>query len=230
MIKDKRFYSDRIIDGLQNRFPNLDFKIDERDVFMILDDVVNQFAEQNFFDNWKMMRGGVDDQFITTFTVTVIDPDNDSEVKSYFVMPANYAALPDNGGISEIYPLSFEDDALHLVVVMSSSDYRRYINNPAIKLEGRLGGFPKDNKFTFTTHSVAAKYGEEFECRLVVKDSTAIALGAHYPIPSNYENIVIETCIDKLQEKRMTPTDTIRDGNDNGQVQNQPVGRAVRNV
>lgn len=226
MIKDKRYYANQIIDGLQNRYPNIDFKIDERDVFIVLDNVVNQFAEQNYFDNWKMMRGGVDDQFITTFTVTVIDPDNDAEEKSYFIIPANYAALPDNGGIVEIYPLSYEDDALHLVVVMSSSDYRRSINNPAIGLQGRLGGFPKGDRFIFTKHSVAAKYETEFECRLVVKDSSAIALGAHYPIPSNYENLVIETCIEKFQEKRTSPTDTVRDGNDNGTPQNQGFGRA----
>lgn len=215
MIKSKRYYAERVILGLQNRLPNIDFKIDEREVFLALDDVVNGYAEKNYFDNWKLTGEGVDEQFITTFEeVTVVDPDNENEVPSYFDIPANYAALPNNRGIDEIWTLKYQINGNNnSVVVMAKGDVRRYSNLQAGRMGGRLYGYPQGTRFYFSKHGVKAKYGN-VGVRLVVRDSSAIAIDAPYPIPSNYEGIVIDSVIEYFSSKRVQPTDTVRDKND----------------
>jgi hypothetical protein len=222
MVKTKRYYAERVILGLQNRYPNIDFKIDEREVFPALDDVVNGYAEKNYFDNWKFAGEGIDEQFITTFdNVTVVDQAN--EQPSYFEFPANYAALPRNRGIEEIWPLKFLGEGKdHSVVIMSRGDWRRYKNMQMANLQGRLGGYPEGNRFYFTTHGVKKKFGN-VGVRLVIRDASQISEDAPYPIPGNYEGLVIQACIDFFYEKRMSATDTVRDKNDSPSSQNRRV-------
>jgi len=151
MIKTKRFYAQRVIEQLQNDYPNLDLKIDERDVFPVMDDAVNKLAAQNYFDNWKFTGEGIDEAFITTFPEVEVT-DQEDEQPSYFTFPSNYAELPKNRGIDEIYPLQFQQRGQDFsVVIMSHTDYRRFKNLYAGSLEGRLGGYPEGMKFIFTS-------------------------------------------------------------------------------
>jgi hypothetical protein len=227
MVKSKRYYSERVIAGLQNRHPNIDFKIDHREAFLVIDDIVNQLAKKNYFDNWRFTGEGVDEQFITSFEVAVVDPAN--EHPSYFVFPANYVALPNNRGIEEIWPKTFQLNAAdHPVVVMSRSDWRRYKNFQAGTFQGRLAGYPEHhvegNRFTFTTHSVGTK-SATMGVRLVIKDSSQISETAPYPIPGDLEGLVIDECINFFYERRLSVTDTVRDKND---VSN-PTSRRIAN-
>jgi hypothetical protein len=228
MVKSKRYYAERVISGLQNRYPNIDFKIDFREVFLAIDDIVNSLAKKNYFDNWKTTGEGIDEQFITTFSVAVVDQER--EHPSYFVLPANYAALPNNRGIEEIWPETFQLNGQDFsVVVLSRSDWRRYKNFQAGKFQGRLAGYPENhvdgNRFVFTTHDVKKKYGNTMGVRLVIKDSSQISETAPYPIPGDLEGDVIEMCINFFYEKRLSMTDTVRDKND---ISN-PTSRRIAN-
>jgi len=213
MIKTRKYYADRIILALQNGYPNIDFKIQEREVFPVIDDVVNRFAENEYFDNWRMTGAGIDEHYITTFNeIDVVDQED--EAPSYFDFPSNYAALPNNRGIDEIWPLKYQlkgDD--HSVVIMNHSDFRRYKNMYAGKLEGRLGGYPEGTRFYFTTCGVKKKYGN-VGLRLVIRSSADINNSAPYPIPANREGEVIQEVIKYFVLKRMEPTDEVRDSND----------------
>jgi hypothetical protein len=210
---NKRYYAQRVITGLQNSYPNQDFKIREQEVFPVIDDIVNKFAEQNYFDNWKLAGTAIDEGFITTWDeVEVIDQDND--LPSYMEFPSNYAALPRNRGIEEIWPLNYQLNGQdHSVVIMSHSDVRRYANLYAGNVEGRLSGYPKGTRFFFTKCDVKKRYGN-MGVRLVVRSSADISLTAPYPIPSNFEAQVIELAIKYFSDKRNSPTDTVRDGKD----------------
>jgi hypothetical protein len=213
MAKTKRFFAERILMELQNDNRNIDFKINERQVFVVLDETVNELAAASYFENWKLSGAGIDEGFITTFEpVTVIDQANGN--LSYFDFPCNYAALPMNRGIDEIYPLKYNTTHQSAVVVLSHSDYRLYQNNPARGFEGRLYGYPKGMRFYFGTCEVTKKYGASFGVRLVVKDSSQIGNDEWYPIPSNVEKLVIDTCIEKLLKRRMAPIDRVRDNVD----------------
>jgi hypothetical protein len=213
MIKSKRYYAQRIILGLQDEYPNEDFKIDEREVFPVIDDIVNRMAETDYFDNWKFSGQHVDEQFITQWDeITVVDQDD--EQPSYFNFPSNYAALPNNRGIDEIWPLNYRqkgDD--HSVAIMTHQDFRRFKSLQAGKLEGRLGGYPQGARFYFTTCGVKKKFGN-VGLRLVIRSSADIAIDAPYPIPANREGDVVLMAIQWFMNKRDQPTDEVRDGKD----------------
>ena len=211
--KTRLYYAQRVIMALQDDYTSLEFKIQEREVFPVIDDIVNRMAEQDYFDNWKMSGMGIDEQFITQWDiVNVVDQDN--ELPSYFEFPSNYVALPNNRGIDEIWPLKFRkngDD--HSVVIMTHSDYRRYKSLQAGSLEGRLGGYPQGTRFYFTSCGVKKKYGN-VGLRLVIRSSRDISDTAPYPVPANREGDVILMAIKYFVDKRNGQTDPVRDSKD----------------
>lgn len=211
--KTKKYYAESVIQGLQNDLPNMDWNIDERDIFVVLDRIVNEQARGGFFENWKMDAPGVSENFITTWeSVTVVDQSNKNP--SYFAMPVNYADLPMERGIDEIWPVRFQPDGKnHSVVILNHRDVRLYSNNMAGNMDGRLAGYPQGVNFYFTTHDVKKKFGN-MGLRLVVRDSSLISATAPYPIPSSKEDFIIKMTIAFFREKRREPTDRVRDKKD----------------
>lgn len=214
MIKSKKYYADRIIRNLQDGFPNIDFKISEREIFLMLDDEVNSLAKQNYLENWKMFGAGLDESFITTWdganAISVVDPDG-GESPSYMELPAIPSALPNDDGVVEIWPLRYEYGAVR---VMKHGDVRKTRRLMSGNLQNELGGFRKGTRFEFNQTDVGKKYGPKFGVRLAVKDSTSIAIDAPYPIASDIEDDVIAAITEKLINRRMMPTDTVRDKQD----------------
>lgn len=213
MIRSKKYYAERVLTDLQDAFRNADFKINVREVFLVLDDIVNSMATQNYFANWKIVGGPqLDEQFITTWdgdnAIDVIDVDDQP---SYINFPSNYAALPMNGGIIEVWPMNYEFGSVRL---MNHSDIRRTRRLMSGNLQQELGGYPKGSVFTFNQCDVAKNYSQKFGVRLAIRDSTAISETAPYPIPSDLEETVINRAVMKFKERRMSPTDLIRDKND----------------
>lgn len=211
-MKTKRFYSEQVKLLLQNDYENIDSKIDERQIFIMLDNVVNRMARESFFENWKLTGSGVDEQFITTFDVTVVDQTNGKP--SYIDLPVNYAALPWNSGINEIYPKKWEQINQPSVVIMTHTDFRRYANNPARGMAGRLYGYLEGYRLLFGTCDVGKKYGTNFGARLVIRDSSLINEDTVYPIPADRVDAVIQEVVKLLTLKRAQDTDVVRDNND----------------
>lgn len=214
-MKTKRFFAESIMRELQNANITNDIKIDEREVFNRIDSIVNSLARQSFFENWKMTGAGIDSQFLTTWdgdsALTVTDPDK--EIPSYFTLPLNYADLPRNRGIDEIWPKRWSS-VNHSVVIQSRRDLRLYSSNMAGGLEGRLAGYPDNGKFVFTSPnngcSIGKKYGDMC-ISLVVRDSSLIGLDAPYPIPADKEDRVIEMLVEWFRQRRVQPPDRVRD-------------------
>jgi hypothetical protein len=212
-MKTKKFFAAQVLSSIANDFPNIDVKVEEREIFILMDAVVNELAAKNYFENWKFGGYGVDEQFITTWEdVTVVDQENG--LPSYFIFPANYVGLPRNGGISEIYPMKWISEDQPPVVVISHEDYRRYRSNPAGNMQGRLYGYPQGNRFYFATTCQVKKDFGNMGVRLVIRDSTQIANDQPYGIPADKENMVIATCVAWYRAKREEPTDAVRDNKD----------------
>lgn len=212
-MKTKRQFSDRILTQLQNDHRNIDFKIDERVVFLMMDAVVNRMAAENYFSNWKLTGATIDEGFISTFEpVTITDPADGGF--SYIDIPCNYAALPRNRGIDGVYPLKYKTEYQQGVVILSHMEYRQFMKNPARGMAGRLYGYLKGMRLIFATCDVGKKYGANWGVRLVVRDSSQISLDQWYPIPADKEEELINTVIEQLMAKREQPTDTVRDNND----------------
>lgn len=214
MIKSKKYFGERIIKALQDAFPNADSRFSEREVFLMLDDVVNAMAKKNYFDNWKLYGAGVDECFITTWSgsnaISVVDPD-DGESPSYIELPAVPAALPRNSGVVEVWPQNYEHGAVR---IMDHGDLLRTRRLMSGNMQGELGGFREGLRFVFNQTEVRKNYAGTFGVRLVVKDSTALAIDAVYPIPADLEEEVISNVVEKIRDRRMMPTDTVRDKQD----------------
>jgi hypothetical protein len=217
-MKTKRLYAERVKDRLLNQYQNSDLKIDERFIFLALDSVVNSLARKSYFDNWKLTGAGVDAQFLTFWdgatALTVVDDNNGNP--SYFELPVNYADLPKNGGINEIWMQKY-GKTNHSVVIIDHRDVRRYSENMAGNVQGRLSGYVQGTRFVFNNPNNGCKIKAQFGnagLALVVRDSSLIALDAPYPIPSSAEEEIVEKVYRMYVEKRMMPIDKVRDTND----------------
>ena len=216
-MRTKWSYAESVINELQNDYPGRDLKIDPREVLLRLDAMVNQMAKQGYIENWKMGNGAnVDEQFITTWeNIVVTDPGNG--LPSYFTIPANYVALPRNGGIEQVYFMNpFTGSKTRYfdpIIILSMRDIAAYRNNMASSLEGRVSGYAKGRTFTFSKGGIFAKYGN-VGIRLAITDSSAIADGDPYPLAADIEQTVITELVQWFRERRAQPTDTIRDAND----------------
>jgi len=212
-MQTKRFFAEQVLRELQDDYRNMDFKIDEREVFLRLDAVVNDLAKKSYFENWKLTGSTLDEQYITTWEpVVVVDQPNSNP--SYLVLPASYAALPRNRGIDEVYPLKFNTTHQPAVIILSHTDFRQFANNPARDMQGRLYAYVQGNRLYFGTCDVGSKYGKNFGVRLVVRDSSQIADDELYPIPADQQQNVITICVEWFQNRRAQPTDSVRDDKD----------------
>lgn len=211
-IPTKRYYSDRIQAGLQNAYPNIDFKIQEREVFRVVDDIVNALARDNYFENWKLYGATLDEGFITTWdgdlAITVVDPEDQP---SYITLPAIPIALPMNGGFVEVWPLNYEFGAVKL---RRHEDVRRTRNLMSGGMQGELGGYPRGNLFVFDQVDVGKNYSDKVGLRMAIKDSSAISVTDPYPVPANLTDEIVKRGIIYFTEKRLKVTDVIRDGQD----------------
>lgn len=213
MIRSKKYYAERVLTDLQDAFRNADFKIQPREVYLVLDDIVNSLAKDDYFNNWKIVGGPqLDEQFITTWdganALTVVDPENQP---SYIVIPAHYVALPMNDGILEVWPMNY---AFGAVRKRLHSDIRRTRRLMSGNMQQELGGCPVGANYVFDQIDVGATYGTKFGIRLAIRDSSAISETAPYPIPADLEEQVIARAVMRFKERRMSPTDTVRDKND----------------
>ena len=209
MTKSKRYYADRVKIGLQNDHPDIDWKIDERDIFAVIDSLVNNDAKAGFYENWKFGAAGIGEQYLTTWdNITVVDV---PKKPSYFDIPFNYADLPMGRGIDSIWPIRWRNDGKnHNVVIMTQRDVRLFASNMAGGLDGRLGGYVQASRFIFNQAGVKTAYGN-MGIRLVVRDSSIIPIDQPYPIPSDKEELIIQRAIAFFREKRSIPANRVRD-------------------
>jgi len=215
-LKTRVTYGEEVLNELYS-VRGRDEKIDIREIYLQLDAIVNELAKKGFLENMQMGFGSsVDDQFVTSFEwLTVTDPSNNG--LSYIAIPANYANLPKNQGIQEVY---FQNDFsarkkkyYDPVIITSFKDRSTYRNSHANNLEGRISCFPKGGSLYFDRGGVNNTYGP-IGMRLVIRDSGAISDSAPYPIPADLEREVIMKVVDWFRNRRQQPVDLIKDNND----------------
>lgn len=212
-MKTKVWFGEQVLNELQDGFRNRDEKIDIREVYLRMDALVNERARQGYFDNWKLNLQGLDEQFITTFdTVTVIDL-TDGQL-SYLTIPASYVDLPNNGGIIEIAPKKYYlQGHNNSVIIITREQWRAYNNTMAASMQNRLFGYLEGSKFVFGKSGVKKQYGD-MSIRLAIRDSSMISDTDIYPIPADKEQDIITELVMWFRNRRLQPTDVIRDGLD----------------
>ena len=215
-LKTRVYYGEQVLNEIYS-VRGRDEKIDIREVYLQLDNMVNELAKQGYIDNMRMgLMNGIDDQFITQFeNLTVTDPANNAP--SYIQIPANYVNLPRNEGIQDVYFMNdFSTNKKKYyepVIIKSFKDVSTYRNNPANFLESRISCHVKGGYLTFDRGRIFATYGP-LGIRLVIRDSSAISDSAPYPIPANIEREVIIKVVDWFRTRRGQPVDLVKDNND----------------
>lgn len=211
-------YCEEIMLELRDQFIGRDLQIDQREILLKLDQIVNEFAKAGFLENWKLNAGnGIDDQYITEWTgLTVTDPAN--KMPSTVALPAHYIDLPRNQGINQVsFTNSFSATTKKYfdpVIITSFRELSTYRNTVGEYLEERISCYPRNGQLVFDRGNIGATYGT-VDIRLVVKDSSAIADDAPYPIPADIEKKVINELVAFYRERMAQPQDNIKDAQSN---------------
>lgn len=217
MAKTKNWYSDQVLDGLREQFPNRDLKIDPREVFIALDQRVNAMAKANYNERSKNRQGGTtDEQFLTRFEwLTPTDPNR--KANSYVTLPSNYSDLPNNLGIDNVYfkndPTAVKKKYFSPVIITTFRDQATYRDNMARNMEGRISVYLQGKFLMFDRGNINATYGD-VGLSLVVRDFSTLADGDLYPIPAAMEGPVVDDLITFFRTRLMQPQDLIRDSVD----------------
>lgn len=215
MIKTRIHYGEQVLNNIY-AVRSRDEKVDIREIYLVIDQIVNRLAKEGFLENWKMGYNGVDELFLTRFEwISITDPDDDGN--SYFTSPAIWSALPKLQGVNNIY---FQNDFnavtkkyFDTIFIITQQDFQKYRRNPSGNLQGFLSVYPSGSTFIFNQPNVGTTYGN-IGIALVIKSSFDIADSAPFPIPANVEEQVIQEATDIFLKRRFTPVDKVRDNND----------------
>lgn len=212
-MRTRVWYGESVMNQLSSGLRNRDERIDIRECYSVIDQIINRLARESFLENWKLGFNGVDENFITRWEwLPITDPTDDGP--SYFTSPATWVNLPKLQGINSVY---FQNDFTAVtkkyfdtIHIMSQTDVQNLRNNLAGSLQGRLSVTPRGQNLYFNQGNVGTVYGQ-VGLALVIKDSSAISDSAPYPIPADIESRVIEEAVQYFLRRRATPADLVRD-------------------
>lgn len=218
-VKSKLYFSELCLKELNSQFRNRDEKIDQREVIIRIDQIVNAGAKAGIFESWNMGERAIDDQFTTTWDgrlnswLAITDVSDTGE--SYFTIPSNYVVLPKNGGIVQVY---LEKNYFDPVAILSPAEASTIRNTLAGNLEGRIGVYPRGGRMYFIgRQNVGSKYGGA-GLQLVIRDASAIADDAPYPIDAAQEHLVIEQTVKWFRDRKNQGADTVRESVDSANL------------
>lgn len=207
MSHTKEFFAEEVLRAQSADPLTRDFKISPREVYPVMDRIVNDLAKKGFFENWESGYRGVSEMFMTTWENVEVT-DNEDEEPSTLILPATYIDIGRNEGI-QLIPLG---NAEVIVTITTIMEMRQYRNTPAGDLQGGLAAYPIGNKMVFNRTSVQSKYGNMM-VRLAVRDSSAIAANQPYPIPADKEAVVVSAVVAWFRDRLKQGIDPVRDNN-----------------
>lgn len=214
-LRTRVYYAEQVLNQMKLPLQNRDDKIDIREVYVQLDNWLNERAKMGFFENMKLRSTSmVDEQFITTFEELVIT-DPPAKKPSYITLPANYANLLDNQGIQDVFFMNNTSKKKYFdsVLITSYRDISGMRHSMAHNNEGRLSVAPYNGTLLFNIGNVGATYGNG-GCRLVIKSAFDISDSAPFPIPADEGMQMVDDCVEYFLGRSNTSASNIRDNND----------------
>lgn len=206
MAKTKKYYAEIVLRDVNSRDRNRDEKLDLREIYQKLDQVTNKYARLNLFENMRMDDKSVNEQFITTFKNVAIQQNTEHNGLPYSELPAKYAALPHGKGIVEIRPVDKPDLRF---IPMGNNQYKQMRNNYANRLGGYYGFFPEENRIYYVNKDISVK---KVNIRLVITDASQINNDSVYPIPPDYEDIILMETTQWFLQTDQLNEDKVNDG------------------
>lgn len=205
MAYTKSYYAELVLNALASGDRPRDEKIDEREIFISMDEVMNALAGDNFSENY-ILYGHMDvaDHYIATFEdVAITDSDTHSEI----TLPAKYADLPANQGIYEVFPTN---DINERFFVLRSRNTRRRKNLMEGTMEGKVFCYPQGEKLIFNKNTLKVIH-TTLTVRLVVTDASEISASATYPVPPNKQKVFVDLVVENYVKRTSLPEDNLSD-------------------
>ena len=184
MSKTKQQYVEEVQRQLDSRGIGADTPVDDREIILKMDEIANEMAAQGFFENWQAGDQTIGEGFITTFDdVTVVD----QKPNSYVDLPAKIIDLPRDRGLVEVYPTKKADVRF---IIREFRNIRRFANNPANNLDGRIGCYRTGQRLFFQANNIKERFGS-ISLRLAIVDAGQIGATDNYPIPANKDHMFV---------------------------------------
>lgn len=204
-IKTKDYFAEQVQLKINPGGRPKDEKIKKPEIILVMDQVMNFLASQNFTENFILHgRRDVADQYLATFEDVVI---TDNTTNSEITLPAEYADLPMNQGIYEVYPTN---DIKARFFVVTSRNSRRRKNLMEGNMENGVFCYPVGDKLIFSKNNLKVVH-KTLTVRLVVTDSANITASARYPVPPNKEKEFIDMVYEYFTQGTVLEEDILND-------------------
>jgi len=182
-----------------------DRNIDIREVMLYVDQCRDDMCRQSVFESIKRGEYDIDADFLTYYDSVTIETDSVRAMK-YITLPAARVSLPKDMGIYQISPAENQAD---LFIPIKAGQLWMYRDTQTFLAELNTYYFSVGNKVYFSNIDDAIT-----EVMLVlVAASSSFSQDAVYPIPSDYEKIIIDTVLERFGVHKQIPHDEIEDGN-----------------
>jgi hypothetical protein len=129
-------FVDSIIKYLSNFKESMDFRLDDRDVWIVVCDILNGYAKRGLFENMKLDDPTVPDQYATTFTGVegkglniYYDP---IRALCYSNLPAKPINLPSRRGYKLIAPVRNMENAFWICDANEARNAMRIMGNSKV--------------------------------------------------------------------------------------------------
>lgn len=182
-------------------------QVDERDVILLIDQFVNEKAQEDYFANLKLCKDkSPNPSNLTVFKNVEVKYDADTD-RTYCDLPAAYIQLPDDKGLYSISPMK---DMINQFIAIRSNALWAYGNSQASGLQNNIGFYPEENKAIFDRDIIALGYTEVL-IREFISSSANIADDAPYPVSPEDEKYIVTEVFKLLVGVNSLPNDKVND-------------------
>ena len=199
-------FVDSIVKYLTAFKENMDFPIDDREVWMISCDVLNSYAKQGLFENMKLDDPTVPNQYVTTFTDIKIFYDK-KRALCYINLPATPINLPHRKGYRMIAPIRNMEARFWIVDANEAQSAMSIMGNGT----GRVLAWPEGKKL-YLSKRFDDTDAHEVMAMLVISGASSISMDAEMPIDPSLIQQIRADVISYFSPKVDPQLDTTRDG------------------
>lgn len=182
-----------------------DRNLDEREIMLYLDQVRDDLCKQAVYTSIKNGEYDIDPDFMSYYESVAVQTDANKGLK-YITLPATRVALPKDMGIYQISPMMNQAEAF---IPIKPGQLWMYKSTATINNELNTYYFPVKGNVYF--HNIDGAVTELL--LILIVSSSAIAKDAVYPIPPDYEKILVDAIIERFAVAKQIPHDELEDGN-----------------
>lgn len=172
------------------KYVRSEFKFEERDVLLLLDDVTAMLAKKDFYQNYNLGDKSISDEFLTIYEDWPVKF-SDSRLEYYSDAPARAISLPNGMGIWEIRPMK---DPYYSFIPLGTGSQPLYAPLESSQLCGDIGFLPEGGKIFYQGMNKSTKKYDKVLIKMVASNSFENP-NDDVKIPADYINEAMKECI-----------------------------------